>query len=64
MKLLVLAFLLTGFSVCTLQAYTEKEARKKCSEVGGSIKSGDKEGQCWGYKKGRSLHYQSYDLPR
>lgn len=63
MKLLSLALLLVGFSVCTLSAEADspEEAHrknKKCVKAGGSIKTGDKAGQCWG--KGK--HMQAYDI--
>ncbi len=63
MKLLSLALLLAGFSVCTLsaQADSPEEAHRKnqkCVKAKGSIKSGDKAGQCWA--KGK--HLQAYDI--
>lgn len=63
MKLLTLALLLAGFSICTLSAADADVARKraKCHKAGGSIKGGGHEhaGQCRG-KKG---HMQAYDIP-
>jgi len=65
MKLLTLAPLLAGFSICTLSA-AENAAdvarkRAKCHKAGGSIKGRGHEhaGQCRG-KKG---HMQAYDIP-
>lgn len=65
MKLLTLALLLAGFSICTLSA-AENAAeiarkRAKCHKAGGSIKGRGHEhaGQCRG-KKG---HMQAYDIP-
>ena len=67
MKLLSLALLLAGFSVCTLSAQADSPAdspeeahrkNQKCVKAKGSIKSGDKAGQCWANGK----HLQAYDI--
>jgi len=64
MKLLTLALLLAGFSICTLSAENAADVarkRAKCHKAGGSIKGRGHEhaGQCRG-KKG---HMQAYDIP-
>jgi len=62
MKLLTLALLLAGFSICTLSAAVDVERnRAKCHKAGGSIKGRGHEhaGQC----RGKRGHMQAYDIP-